>query len=179
MCSNAPTGTSTSADTTPVISTSANSHAAAVAYRPTMPWAAAGRSRQASPARSAYTSIPAHSTAGSRWQQVTSAPATGITPSGCERMASARTTPHSTVPAPPGRRIRNKMAATANRTASATAIFAVPPVGRPGGAGTASRAARPGPASAVSASATLAVSPSSAPRSAHGGGSGPPRSPLY
>ena len=80
-----PSGTSTRAEMTPVTSTSASSHAAAVAYSLMMPWSAAG---WASPRRW----LPASHSTASRPQQGREdvavgdkrQPAAGSTPSGCD-----------------------------------------------------------------------------------------------
>ena len=66
VLSSEPSGTRTSALTTPVATTTANSHTAALAYSRTSPRIAAGSCRQATAARRVYSSIPAHITAGSR-----------------------------------------------------------------------------------------------------------------
>jgi len=61
-----PSGTSTKAEITPVITRNANNQAAAAAYSRTRPRISSGYSRQAIAARRIYSSIPAHRAAGSR-----------------------------------------------------------------------------------------------------------------
>ena len=104
---------------------------------------------------------------------MSSAPATGIMPSGCARRPSASTTPLSGATLQPGRPSRSSSAATAKQASSAAAITAVPRPPRPAAGGRARVAAAPGAASAVTSRAALATRPASDPRSAQGGGSRP------
>lgn len=172
-------GTSTSTVTTPVSTMTPSSQNAALAYSRIKPRMAAGSRRQATAARSVYSSIPAHITAGSRWQMVSSAPPTGTMPSGWARMASATTTPSSGSTLSPGWRSRSAAAASRNATHSAAMSSPWPTVTSAATAGCAGRASSARAANTTPVSTAVAAAPSSAERSAHGVGSGAGPVPRY
>ena len=179
VLSSEPSGTRTSALTTPVAATTANSHTAALAYSRTSPRIAAGSCRQATAARRVYSSIPAHITAGSRWVTDSRAPPTGTMPSGCARTASAAVTASSGSTLSPGRRSRRATAASANAAHSRPAISVWPVVSSGATVGCSRSASRSCPLATTMASAAVAARPSSDERSAHGGGSGAGAVPRY
>ena len=172
-------GTSTSTVTTPVITTTATSQNAALAYSRIRPRMATGSRRQATAARSVYSSIPAHITAGSTWQMVSSAPPTGTMPSGWARMASATITPSSGSTLSPGWRSRSAAAASRNATHSTAMSSPWPVVTSAASAGCPARVSSPRAANTTPVSSAVAAAPSSAERSAHGVGSGAGTAPLY
>ena len=179
VLSSEPSGTRTSALTTPVAATTANSHTAALAYSRTSPRIAAGSCRQATAARRVYSSIPAHITAGSRWVTDSRAPPTGTMLSGCARTASAAVTASSGSTLSPGRRSRRATAASANAAHSRPAISVWPVVSSGATVGCSRSASRSCPLATTMASAAVAARPSSDERSAHGGGSGAGAVPRY
>jgi len=179
VLSSEPSGTRTSALTTPVAATTANSHTAALACSRTSPRIAAGSCRQATAARRVYSSIPAHITAGSRWVTDSRAPPTGTMLSGCARTASAAVTASSGSTLSPGRRSRRATAASANAAHSRPAISVWPVVSSGATVGCSRSASNACPLATTMASAAVAARPSSDERSAHGGGSGAGAVPRY
>src|ERR1017187_5189552 len=138
-----------------------------------------GSDRQAMAARSTYSSIPAHSAAGSRCAQVSRAPPTGTMPSGWARPPSSPTPASSGSTLKPASRTRSRAAAAAN---AATSVMAITPAvldDKRCASGCARPAAKLPPPAVTRARPTDATRPTSADRNAHGDGSGPGGLPLY